>query len=174
AGRFDGSFLGARVDLEQQLPRCHTVPTLPEADDAHRVVDRVVLGLPPGAEVQRGLPDANGAELGDVSGTGCLDLTDDRRCGKRRLVRVASLRPDPSVVWLERGAVADRPDYELACLGLVNAQVGKHQKAAARGEHELDEVAWPLASERGDRLANLQRIPDRAAERLVHVRNQGD
>src|SRR5262249_60188740 len=122
AGRFDGSFLGARVDLEQQLPRCHTVPTLPEADDAHRVVDRVVLGLPPGAEVQRGLPDANGAELGDVSGTGCLDLTDDRRCGKRRLVRVASLRPDPSFVCLDRGAVPNGPGLELSCRGPCNAR----------------------------------------------------
>src|SRR5207244_11924360 len=39
----------------------------------------------------------------------------------------------------------------------------------ARGEHELGEVSRALATKGGNRLANLERVPDRLTERLIHV-----
>ena len=44
----------------------------------------------------------------------------------------------------------------------------------AGAEHQLAEVGRPLALQRGDRLADLERVPDRVAERLVHVREHAD
>ena len=43
-----------------------------------------------------------------------------------------------------------------------------------RVEHELGEVWRPLAAQRRDRLTDLERVPDRGAERLVHVGEQAD
>ena len=43
-----------------------------------------------------------------------------------------------------------------------------------RVEHELGEVGRPLAAERRDRLAHLERVADRAPERLVHVGEHAD
>ncbi len=42
------------------------------------------------------------------------------------------------------------------------------------GQDQLGEVGRPLAADRVDRLAQLEGVPHRAAERLVHVREQAD
>ena len=45
---------------------------------------------------------------------------------------------------------------------------------SARIEHQLREVGGALAAQGRDRLADLERVPDRLAERLVHVGEHAD
>ena len=51
----------------------------------------------------------------------------------------------------------------------VDPEVGVGEQAGAGVEHELGEVGGPVAAHRVERLADLERVPDRAAERLIHV-----
>src|SRR5712691_5725970 len=107
-GGLVGGLLASRVDLGQRLALGDPVSGLAQADDADGVVDLVLLGAPPRAEVKRGLPDANGAELRDVPAARSGELADDRRLRERVLIRIATLGPDPALVRLDGRAVCDR------------------------------------------------------------------
>ena len=48
-------------------------------------------------------------------------------------------------------------------LRLVDAEIGEREQMRARAEDELGEVGRPLAAQRRDRLADLERVADRAA-----------
>ena len=91
------------------------------------------------------------------------DLAHDRRASAARLVRVAALRRDPALVRLERAPVGDRCLGPPAPLVHIDAEVGEREQVPrARVEDELGEVRRPVAAQRRERLADLERVPDRA------------
>src|ERR671910_623505 len=113
--------LGASVSMVPQRPRHpevdqeYTTATKPknqilaasllQAHDADGVVDRVVLGDAPGPEVHRRQPDRERAEASDVAVPLGRDGPDDGCLREHVVRRIASLRPNPAVVSLERGPV---------------------------------------------------------------------
>src|SRR3954452_6650833 len=159
--------LGRRVDLGEWLPAADAVAALAQAEDPDAVVDRVVFGPAAGAKVQRRLADRDGTERVHVARSVGEHLLPDGRRRQHVLRRVAALRADPALVRLEGRAVGDRLHRPDAALLLVDPEVGDREQPRARGEHELEEVARPLALDRRDRLPDLKRVPDRAPERLV-------
>ena len=67
------------------------------------------------------------------------------------------------------GAVGDCLLGAPPPLGLVDTEVGEREQPCRSGKHELGEVGWAAAADRRDGLADLERVSDRAPERLVHV-----
>src|SRR5581483_1719467 len=93
-----GGRLVAGVDLRERLAVVDAVAALLEADDADRVVDRVVLRGSARAEVERGDSDrARGDRLDRPRARG-ENLAHERRLRQRGEVGVAALRVDPAVV----------------------------------------------------------------------------
>ena len=121
----------ARVHLGQRLARPDRVAALAQADDADRVVDRVVLRPPARAEVERGVADRDRAEARDVPGRGAVDRAHDRSASAARPRRVAALRLDPAARRRDGGAVRDRRLGARAPFGLVDRR-GRTARAAAR------------------------------------------
>jgi hypothetical protein len=97
---------------------------------------------------------------------------DHRRLRQNRLVGVASLRADPALVGLEGRPVGNRLHGSGTALLLVDTEVREGEEPRARREHELEKVGRAFSADGGDRLADLERVPHRAAERLVHVGQQ--
>ena len=88
--------------------------------------------------------------------------------------RVSALRRDPALVRRERRTVLDRGHGARSAFLPVDAEVGERQQMSARIEHQLREVGGALAAQGRDRLADLERVADRLAERLVHVGEHAD
>ena len=93
------------------------------------------------------------------------DWCDRQRC----LGWVAALRADPALVGGERRAVGDRLLGPAPPFGEVDTEVGQREQSRGRVENELREIGRAFASEGCYGLADLERVPDRSAERLVHV-----
>src|SRR5438445_3437 len=66
------------VDLGERLALGHGVAPFPAADDADRVVDRVLLGAPSRTEAERRDPDRERSESRDVPAARSEHLVDDR------------------------------------------------------------------------------------------------
>ena len=100
--------LVARVDLGERLAVLDRVAALLQADDADRVVDRVVLLAPAGAEVERRDADAQRAEPRARSPPrGANTSRTSGAFGSAASSRVAALRADPALVGRVRRAVGD-------------------------------------------------------------------
>ena len=99
---------------------------------------------------------------------------DDRGARKRVRVGIAALRADPALVDRECRAVGDRGLGSPPPLVRVDPEIGERQQPRARVQDELGEIGRPLAAHGGARLADLERVPDGGAERLIHVRQQAD
>src|SRR5262249_60560642 len=67
-GRNGSARLVTREHLGEDVSRGDLVPVLLVADNADRVVDRVVLVATPGAEVKRRVADLNGPHRANVAG----------------------------------------------------------------------------------------------------------
>src|SRR5687768_5844232 len=109
---------------------------LAKADDADRVVDRIVLRPPPGAESERCDPNAHGAETADGARSRRRDLADDRSPREGGLVRLAALGRDPAIVRRERGAVCERSLCAAPAFCLVYAEVREREQPARRCQDE--------------------------------------
>src|SRR2546430_7027151 len=70
---------------------------------------------------------------------------------------------------LERRPIPDRSCGSLPPLLLGHTEIGEGEQVRAGGEDELVEIRRPLAAQRRDGLAKLERVPDRVTEWLVHV-----
>ena len=90
-------------------------------------------------------------------------LADDGRARERGFRRVAALRGDPALVHRECRAVLDRGRGAGSSFLLVDAEIGEREQMSAGAEDELGEVGRPLTAQRRDRLADLERVADRAA-----------
>jgi hypothetical protein len=101
-------------------------------------------------------------------------MRDDGRLREPVPVRIAALRADPALVRSRGRPVRKRRLRTLPSLALVDAEVREREQPRARREDELGEVRGPLATKRRHRLADLQRVADGVAERLVHVGEQAD
>jgi len=163
-----------RVDLGERLARLDRVAALLEADDADRVIDLVVLRVPARAQMERREPDRQRGEPLHVAGSDSGNLTDHRRPRQRVLVGIAALRAHPALVRGDGRAVRDGLLRESPPLGAVDVEVGEREQVCAGVEHELAEIGRPLAAQRCDGLAHLERVADRQSERLVHVREHAD
>ena len=81
----------------------------------------------------------------------------------------------PPCARIQRSYASQRRAVGHRCLGAppplgdVDPEIGEREQARARVEHELREVRRALPGDRLDRLADLERVADRGAERLVHV-----
>ena len=131
--------------------------------------DAAVLRRATCPEVERCDADCRCRDPLDVTTARCGHEPDDRCDLKRLDVRVATLGPNPGLVALERGARGDRLLGPPATLLLADAEVRKGQEVAAGAERELGQVGRALAAECLDRLADLQGVPDRMTEGLIHV-----
>ncbi len=138
------------------------------------MVDRVFLRAASGAEVERGEADLDGSEPRHVPGARCLDLRHDGRARQDVLARVPALGADPALVRVDRGAVHECRLRAAAAFGFVDVEIGEREQARAGSDHELREVGRPLAAQGRHRLAQLERVSDRVAERLVHVGEKTD
>src|SRR6266511_4730146 len=164
-----GWLLVAGVDLRERLAALDRIAALLQADDADRVVDLVLLARAPGTQVQRRETDRKRPQLAHVAAVGRLDVADDGRPLERLLARVAALRTDPALVRRDRGPVGDYRFRTPSTFVLVDAEIREREQVRGGLEHELGEVRRALAAQRLDRLADLERVPDGASERLVHV-----
>ena len=124
--------------------------------------------------MQRGIPNADRAQTADVASGRREHRADDRRDRGAHLRppylpaprSTATTRPPPS---------RPPPPPRRACaLHLIDLEIRQLEQPAARIEHQLGEVRRPVATHRLERLAHLERIPHRAAERLIHVGEQAD
>ena len=173
ASRLLGGGLVPRVDLGERLARRDRSPRLREADDADGVVDRLARAVPPRAELERG----DATSLARSSRTNPLAGAAPARRPERpagRRVGVAALRADPLLVGREGRAVRHRGFGAAPPLRLVDAEIREREQLSGRIEDELAEVRRPAAAHRLPRLPHLERVPDRAAERLIHVRQHAD
>ena len=100
--------------------------------------------------------------------------TDDRSPWESLPPRIALLRANPEVVPLAGGAARQSFLCSPAAFLDLDAEVGERQQVCGRAENELGEVGRPGALERVERLVDLERVPDGAAERLVHVGQLAD
>ena len=149
-----------------------SVAALLEQDDADRMVDLVALRTAPRSELERDDSHRQRTHAGDHPVPGRLDRAARVR-SRADLGRIATLRLDPAAVRVLGGAVGDRR-LTRSRAPVVEAEVGQRDEPRRGGEHELGEVGRSLAANRRDRLADLERVADRAAERLVHVGQQAD
>ncbi len=162
------------MDLCEDVAGGDLISALHPADDADCVVDLVVFRLAAGAEVHCSYTDCDRAKARHDAVRRREDRPDDRSCGKRLLVRVASLRGDPAFPDLRGGTVRDGSLRPPPALRLVHAEVGERKQVRTGREHELGEVGRPVAAHGRERLADLESVPDRLPERLIHVRQQAD
>ena len=160
------------MHVGEHLARFDRLTALRTADDADRVVDRVLLRAPPAAELEARDPDRKRGEPRHDAGVRSHDLTDDGSARERIEVGIAALRADPLLVLLARRAVGHRLPRTLAALVHVDAQIGQGEKAGAGVENELHEVRRALARDRVHRLSHLERVADGRAEGLIHVGQQ--
>ena len=100
---------------------------------------------------------------------------DDRSTGRSAEIGVAALGADPLLVRRERRAVracgfvaSRRP------LSSSSAEIREREEVRARVEDELRKSGGPPPADRLHRLAHLERVADRPAERLIHVREDTD
>src|SRR5207253_10532961 len=91
----------------ERLAGGHLVPALAQADDADGVVDRVLLGAAPRAEVECGQADGDRPQPGDEAGVRRGHLRYDGRPRESRLVRIAALDSHPALVGRACAAVRD-------------------------------------------------------------------
>ena len=133
----------------------------------------VLLRAAAGAEMHGGVADRDRAELAHVPRARRDDGPASTGApGRARLVGRAALRLDPAPPDRLGAAVGDRRLGAAAALGLVDPEVGEREQLAARVEHELGEVGRAVPAHRVERLAHLERVADRGAERLIHVGEQ--
>ena len=125
------------MHLGQRLALLDGVTALGEADDADRVVDRVLLRPPAGAEMQGGVADRDRAEPADEPRRRRRHVAHDRRRRQRALVRRAALRLDPATPRGVGRAVGDGRLGAAPPFGVVDPEVGQREQARARVEHEL-------------------------------------
>ena len=102
------------------------------------------------------------------------DLSDDRCDGECLLARVASLRCDPTLQTASARAVCDRMLARAATLRLVDLEIRQRQQVCARVERRARSSPGGPRRARVKRLADLERVADGKAERLVHVREHTD
>src|SRR6266566_425415 len=159
----------ARVDVSQRLSVADDVASLLAQDDPDPVVDRVLLRAATGSELERGGADLHSTERGHEAGVLCLDVDDDRGFGQDSFVRIAALGPDPALVRLDRGSVAESRLGATPTFLLVDLEIGHREESSRSGDDELREVGRTLTAERRGRLANLERVSDRVPKRLIHV-----
>jgi hypothetical protein len=124
-----GGSIGRGMDLRQRLAGSYPVPALAEADDADRVVDRVVLRPAPGAEMERSLPDGDRPQRGDVAVAIRCDLEERRRRRQRVFGRVAVPCADSAFGQFERQPVGDRLRGPHAPFLLVDAEVRHREQS---------------------------------------------
>ena len=173
--RLDGGCRGRlvpRVHLRQVVALEHGVTALREAQHAHAVVDRVRLRAPARAELERGNADRERADAGHDAGRRGRNRAAHGRVRQRPRVGIAALRPDPPLVDREGGSVADGRLGAAPSLVDVDPEVGVRKQSRAGVEDELREVGRALTADGVERLADLERVADRATERLVHVGQQ--
>ena len=119
-------------------------------------------------------PTAIAPSRPDDAAAGSGHLADDRSPRKRVEVGIAALRLDPPLVGRQRRAVGDG-FLGHAAGGRTRRGRGPRARAGARpsrGRAPRSRAA--LRPDRRDRLADLERVPDRLPERLVHVRQHAD
>ena len=138
------------------------------------MVDRILLPGATGPEVDGGAADPEPVQRDDVARRGRCDGSHDGRPRQAGLVGIASLRGDPALVHGEGLAGRDGGLGAASSLLLVEVEVRHGQQAPGRAEHELGEVGRALGAQRRERLADLEGIPDRATEGLVHRRQLAD
>jgi hypothetical protein len=160
------------MDFRESFARADAVATLLQADDADRVIDRVLLRTASCAETQRGVPDADCADTSNVPILLGPRLVHGLRSRKSRLGWVAALGRDPALVGPKRRAVRQRLLRARTRLDLVDAEIRAGEQVACGRHDELGEVGGPLATERRERLPDLERVPYRVPQRLIHVRDQ--
>jgi SAM-dependent methyltransferase len=161
-----------RVHLGKDVSGRNGVATLHPTDDADRMIHRIVLRAAPRAELERCLTE------GERAGT-----NDDAVCATRSRTTGASGEPKGRDRRPARGSSARRQSWRIHPLRVfgearffveIDSEIGECEEPRARVEDELGEVRRPLTVDRLDRLADLERVPDRPAERLVHVGEETD
>ena len=89
--------------------------------------------------------------------------------GRVAHARVAALRRDDLAEHLERAAVGEHLLDLRAALGRVLRDAAEHEHLGAEHVGQLAGVDRAAAAQHLDRLADLERVADRAADRRVHV-----
>ena len=144
-------------------------------DHAHARVDHVLLGSASPAHRHHQLPQAERVDRGQPPGARRPDF--DRHRSARQAVRaldaphIAALRLDHGQELLPRRSRlqgAARAPHRLGS-GL-GARKGQHQGRKLEGQRP--HVVRPPAVQDLHGLANLERVPDRPAQRLAHVRDE--
>src|SRR5216683_743767 len=164
--RHDGprQLLRARVDDGQGLAGSYAGAHRRLDHDAGGVVDGVFLLLPADAQLEPRQPHLEGVDRRHVAITHSKNRQLDRRHGQA-LFDVAALRGK----HLEKlGAAGARSE------GITRIRVDLGQPAHLPRDHERDlhQLLVALAGKRIERLLHLQRVADRAAERVVHGGDQ--
>ena len=174
--RLGGGRLVARVDLGEHVARGDLVAALRAADDPDRVVDRVLLRPPPGAEVERRVADLDRAEPARRSPP---PAPSPRRttgaAGSAVSVGIAALRADPALVGRDAPS-RRRPPARRAGAPRPRRSRDRTARAGARpsASTSSEKSAGPSPRIVAERLAELERVPDRLPERLVHVGEHAD
>ena len=167
------SFALAAYIVHSTVPGSIGSPTRTPSTSPARRIDHVVDVGASGAQQHRRAAHALGVEARDEPGCRGSHLANARRERQQREVvgdaRVAALRLDPCAEALQRTPRADGLDKQPASSGLIGGAFPQNQHLGAEREAELRELGGPLAAQRVDRLGDLERVADGAAERLVHV-----
>ncbi len=86
----------------------------------------------------------------------------------------------PPCARIQRSYARNADPSATSCFGAspplleIDAEIRESEQARRRLEDELHEVVRPMSGDRLHGLANLERISDRSAERLLHVGQQAD
>ena len=167
------------MHVRERVARPHLVARLGVHDDAHGVVDRILLALTARAEPHGRASDRQGAAARNRTAARRRYREHDGRGlqhipGPLGEPRIAALRLEQLLERPQRRARGDRllgqatPGLEL------DAEVGEHGHARRRSQHELAEVGRAAAGQHLARLGDLERIADGGAERRVHGRQLAD
>ena len=166
-----------RVHLAELLSGLEAVADLRQEHDAHRGIDRVALLLPAGAEVAARAPEPSASTAASVPArSATIGLGPGR--GREHLSGSSTTRGSPPCAWtiaaerLERLTRVERRGRPCPPLPHRDPEQPGDRLA---GEHHrrVAQTAVQLASEQPDRLDDVERVADRLAQRLGHVRHRG-
>ena len=142
------------------------------------MVDHAVLRRAAAAEAHGHEAHVRGRDVAHVTARRRRYLHLHRRHGQERRVidrsRVAVLRRNEFRQLFERRAVRDRLLQHGACRRIVGRHARLREDAAAERQAQLEQFALVLPAQRRNGLLDLERVADGVAERLVHIRDDGD
>ncbi len=152
---------------EHRLARFDPIADADADRDADRGVDRVSGRPASAAERDHGVGDLFAVDRGDVSRYRCFD---HRLGGEReRSLETSPLGSDHFVKASHCGSRIDRLFGPIA--GLVDGRIDRHfgQQHGGQFDTHRADFGGALSVEQLDRLVDLDRVADRASQRLVHV-----